>query len=630
MAKPGTNMRAPIKPKSAKKSLKRIFSYFKKRKLSLVIVAICIAISALAEVAQSYFIRPIINDYIVPFIGDEKVDYTGLINICVFMFVIVLLGGITGYIYNIIMVKIASSTLLEIRTELFSKLEKLPIKYYDTNQNGDIMSRFTNDIDTLREMLGRTIPQFISTIISVSGVFIMMIVLNWRLTIIVVGMLFIMLTFISLVGKASGKNFKRQQEEVGKANAYIEEMMSGSKVVKVFCYEKRARDRFDEINEDLRKASSRAHVMSSILRPIMANLSNISYVLTATIGTIMVVNKTFDIGGLGSYIKYVKSFSMPITNLSEQFNNILMAIAGAERIFEVLDESEEVNDGYVTLVNVERDSDGKLIERNFYTGMWAWKHPHSKTNTVTYTELKGEVVFENVTFGYEEGKNILKNLNLNANPGEKIAFVGSTGAGKTTITNLINRFYDVNKGKIRYDGINVKKIKKEDLRKSLAMVLQDTHLFTGTVKDNIRFGKLDATDEEIIAAAKIANAHQFIMHLPDGYDTVLTGDGANLSQGQRQLLAIARAAIANPPVLILDEATSSIDTRTESLIEKGMDTLMKGRTVFVIAHRLSTVRNADNIVVLEHGEIIESGNHHMLMEKKGKYYELQKGLFELS
>ncbi|MCQ2979263.1 MAG: ABC transporter ATP-binding protein/permease [Clostridia bacterium] len=624
------NKKVGPKPKNAIGTIKRILKYLKKYSFLLVIVVICIALSAVSNIATSYMIKPIVDDYVVPFIGQESVDFSGLIKMIEIYIGIVIAGGLAAYIYNIIMVKVSSGLLLDVRRDLFEKLEKLPIKYYDSHNHGEIMSRFTNDIDALREMISRSVPEFISTCITVVGIFIMMILLSWRLTLIISVMLVLMITVIKTLGGKSAKYFREQQKNVGVANGYIEEMMAGSKVVKVFCHEEKANNTFDEINEKLRESATNAHIFASILRPIMANLSNISYVVMSTVGAILVIEEKLEIGALGAFLKYVKQFTMPLTNLSEQFNSILMAVAGAERIFEVIDEQAEKDDGYVKLVNVEKNNEGQLIEKDMYTGMWAWKHPHKKDGSITYSELKGHVVFENVTFGYNSDKMVLKDLSLEAKPGQKIAFVGSTGAGKTTITNLINRFYDINKGKIRYDGININKIKKDDLRKSLSVVLQDTHLFTGTVKDNIKFGKLNATDEEVVEAAKLANAHQFIMHLPDGYDTILSGDGSNLSQGQRQLIAIARAAIANPPILILDEATSSIDTRTEKLIEKGMDNLMKGRTVFVIAHRLSTVRNSDNIMVLEHGEIIESGNHEELMSKKGKYFELQKGLYELS
>lgn len=633
MARNGFNGRSPKgpmgKPKNGFKTFKRLFSYINKYSLRLIIVVLCIIISSLSEVYTSYLIKPIIDDYITPLIGQSNPDFTGIILMALYYLAIVFIGGITAYVYNIIMVRISTRVLLDMRNELFTKLEELPIKYYDTHSNGDIMSRFTNDIDAIRQMISNSVPNFISTTITSISIYSIMLFMNWKLTIIITIVLYIIIKVAAKCGEKSGKYFKEQQVYVGRVNGYIEEMMEGIKVVKVFNYEDRANKKFEQVNEDLRESAMFAHIFSGILRPVMANIANITYAIIATLGAMLVLAGTLTPGTLVAFARYIKQFFMPITNLSEQFNSILMALAGAERIFEVLDEDSELDEGYVTLVNVERDANGKIIERNIPTNMWAWKHPHSD-KTVTYVELKGDIILDNVSFGYNPKKPVLKNLNIEAKSGQKIAFVGSTGAGKTTITNLINRFYDIDKGTIKYDGINIKKIKKDDLRKSLAMVLQDTHLFTGTIKDNIKFGKLDATDNEVVEAAKLANAHNFIMHLPQGYDTKITSDGANLSQGQRQLLAIARAAISNPPILILDEATSSIDTRTEKLIEKGMDNLMKGRTVFVIAHRLSTVRNADNIIVLEHGEIIESGSHDELINQKGRYYELEQGLLELS
>ncbi len=490
------------------------------------------------------------------------------------------------------------------------------------------MSRFTNDVDTLREMLIQGLPQLISALISIVGVFIMMLLLSPVLTFLVVLMLVIMLQVIKYIGSRSGRYFQKQQAALGKVNGYIEEMIEGQKVVKVFCRENQVEEDFETLNEALREAASNANTYANVLMPIMGNLSHINYAITAAAGALMVIGGFLDLGTIAAFLQYSRNFGMPITQVSQQFNNILNALAGAERIFNLIDVPEEVDNGYVTLVRCTEEN-GEIVETQQYTGMWAWKHPHSD-GTLTYTRLQGDVRFEDVTFSYDGKKDVLKNISLYAKPGQKIAFVGSTGAGKTTITNLINRFYDVPDGKIRYDGININKIRKDDLRRSLGMVLQDTHLFTGTVKENIRYGNLEATDEEILRAAKLANADGFIRHLPQGYDTVLTADGANLSQGQRQLLAIARAAVANPPVLILDEATSSIDTRTEALIEKGMDTLMEGRTVFVIAHRLSTVRNSDAIMVLENGQIIERGDHDQLLAEKGKYFQLYTGMFELS
>lgn len=618
-----------VKPKNPGQTLKRIFSYMKEYKLQIVFVVIGILISSGANVAATYFLKPVINKYIVPFIGQQNPDMSDFASTIIIMAVVMLLGVIASYVYNRLMVNIATGTLYKIRVDMFTHMQKLPIRYFDTHTHGDLMSRYSNDTDTLREMLGQGVPQLISSLITVVGVFIAMIVMSPLLTLVVIAILAIMLLVIKVIGGRSANYFIRQQQAVGAVNGYIEEMIEGQKVVKVFCHEEKVIKDFDKLNEDLCHASTNANAYANMLMPIMNNLAYIEYALVASVGAIMTINGMLDVGTTASFIQYTRSFSMPITQISQQLNSVLSALAGAERIFAMIDEEPEVDDGYVELVNAEIDKDGKITETKKYTGKWAWKHPHHD-GTLTYTQLKGDVVFEDVTFGYNPDKTVLKGVSLYANAGQKIAFVGSTGAGKTTITNLINRFYDVPDGKIRYDGININKIRKADLRRSLSMVLQDTHLFTGTVKDNIRYGKLDATDEEIIEASKLANADTFIRHLPDGYDTMITADGGNLSQGQRQLIAIARAAVANPPVLILDEATSSIDTRTESLIEKGMDKLMQGRTVFVIAHRLSTVRNSNAIMVLENGQIIERGNHDSLIEKKGKYYQLYTGMFELS
>lgn len=625
------------KPKDGKKTLLRILRYLEEYRFQLVLVALLVVVSSGAGVVGTYFLKPIIDNDIAPWIGSGNPDLRGLLHSIILLAAIYAAGALCTYAYNRIMVNIAANSLYKMRMDMFTHMQTLPIRYFDSRTHGEIMSRYTNDIDTLRNMMSQSVPQLISSGITVAGVFIMMLVLSIPLTILVVLMMLTIFGVIKLVGGKSALYYRNQQKAIGAVNGYIEEMIEGQKVVKVFCHEEESKQRFDVINGALCDAASKANTFASILMPIMNNLSYIHYALTAIIGatlTILTGQREMGIFALGlgalvSFLQYTRSFAQPITQVSQQFNVILNALAGAERIFALLDEKPEVDDGYVTLVNVKEKPDGTIEETAQRTGHWAWKHPHHD-GTLTYVPLRGAVTFENVEFGYDPGKTVLNGISLYAEPGQKIAFVGSTGAGKTTITNLINRFYDVPDGKIRYDGININKIKKADLRRSLSMVLQDTHLFTGTVMENIRYGRLDATDEEVIAAAKLANAHWFISHLPDGYDTMLTGDGANLSQGQRQLLAIARAAVADPPVLILDEATSSIDTRTEALIEKGMDQLMEGRTVFVIAHRLSTVRNSHAIMVLEHGEIIERGSHEELIAKKGRYYQLYTGMFELS
>ena len=625
------------KPKNAKGTLLRILSYLSPYKWQLVVVALGVMVSSGAGVAGTYFLKPIVDDYIVPLIGQQNPNFSGLFRIVLLLAIIYIAGAACTYIYNRIMVNVAAGSLYRMRMDMFTHMQKLPIRYFDTRTHGEIMSRYTNDIDTLRNMMSQSVPQLISSAVTVIGVFIMMLILSIPLTILVVLMMLTIFWVIKKVGGKSSMYYRSQQSAIGVVNGYIEEMIEGQRVVKVFCHEEESKKNFDVINEDLCTASTRANTFASILMPIMNNLSYVHYALTAVIGaSLAILSGQRDLGffslGLGaliSFLQYTRSFAQPITQVSQQFNVILNALAGAERIFALLDEEPEVDDGYVTLVDAVIDEDGTVHEADHHTGRWAWKHPHGD-GTLTYTPVRGAVEFENVEFGYEPDKVVLHGISLYAKPGQKIAFVGSTGAGKTTITNLINRFYDVPDGKIRYDGININKIKKADLRRSLSMVLQDTHLFTGTVMDNIRYGNLQATDEEVIAAAKLANADWFIRHLPQGYDTVLSGDGANLSQGQRQLLAIARAAVADPPVLILDEATSSIDTRTEALIEKGMDRLMEGRTVFVIAHRLSTVRNSHAIMVLEHGVIIERGSHEQLIAQHGKYYQLYTGMFELS
>ncbi len=621
-------MRGPVrKPKDAKKTLLRILKYMGSYKLLLLLVVLLVIISAGADVAGTYFLKPVINNYIVPFIGQQNPDLSGLVRVLCLLGGIYLAGSASAFCYNRLMVVISTKTLKKIRTDLFEAMQKLPIKFFDTHTHGELMSRFTNDTDTLRDLVGNGISHFISSFLTVIGVFVMMLVLSPILTILVLLMLAVMLLVVKTVGKRSSLYFRQQQKELGKVNGFIEEMIEGQKVVKVFSREEQIKEDFDKLNEDLCRAATNAHAVANILMPIMGNLSYLHYALTAVAGGALAIFGWMDIGTIGAFLQYTRSFSRPITQISQQFNSILSALAGAERIFAMIDEEPEVDNGTVTLVRAERASDGSLAESENGT-LWAWKQPQDD-GSVIYTEVRGDVRLDDVTFGYSEEKVVLKNISLYAEPGQKIAFVGSTGAGKTTITNLINRFYDVPEGKITYDGIPVTAIKKPDLRRSLSMVLQDAHLFTGTVRDNIRYGRLDATDEEVEAAAKLANAHSFIMHLPEGYDTVLKADGGNLSQGQRQLLSIARAAIADPPVLILDEATSSIDTRTEALIEKGMDKLMAGRTVFVIAHRLSTVRNSDAIMVLEHGEIIERGNHESLIAERGKYYQLYTGAFEM-
>lgn len=623
-------VRPGSRPKDAGKTLKRIFQYMSKYRLRLVLVFVGITISSLAQIMGTAYLKKIVDGYLSPLFHQyDSALFQGFIKTLFIMAGIYLTGVISTYAYSRLMLSVSTGTLYKIRTDLFRKMESLPVKYFDTHAHGDIMSRYTNDTDTLRELFSNTVANFAASAISVTGVFCMMLYLSWQLTILVVLMVILMIVIIKTIGKKSGARFKEQQKYLGEVNGYIEEMFEGQRVVKVFCYEKESKENFDKINSQLCEAATKANGSASVLMPIMGNLSHVLYAITAIFGGILSLSGHLTIGAVVAFLQYTRNFSMPITQMSQQFNSILAALAGAERIFSMIDEEPEVDDGYVTLVNAREDKDGNLAETEEKTGIWAWKHPH-KDGTTTLTRVKGEVDFDNVTFGYNTEKTVLNGVSLYAKVGQKIAFVGSTGAGKTTITNLINRFYDVPDGKIRYDGININKIKKDDLRRSLAMVLQDSHLFTGTVMENIRYGRPDAADGEVIAAAKLANAHSFIKHLPKGYDTLLTADGANLSQGQRQLLTIARAAVADPPVLILDEATSSIDTRTEALIEKGMDRLMEGRTVFVIAHRLSTVRNSHAIMVLENGEIIERGNHDSLIGQKGKYYQLYTGMFELS
>lgn len=626
------------KPKNAFGAFKRILSYMAEYKALLLLVVVFIICSSLANVIGTSFLQKIIDNYLTPLFKDSGNAelYRGFMAVLGQMMLVYVIGALCTFGYSRIMLNISTKTLFKIRTDLFTHMETLPIKYFDTHTHGELMSRYTNDIDTIREMLSNAVSSFISSAVTIIGVFVMMVYYSWQLTLVSIGMLFVILFLTGKIGGKSGKYFKEQQKEIGAVNGYIEEMIDGQKVVKVFVHEKQAKEEFEQLNDRLCEASTNANTFANILGPVNNNLGHVQYALTAVVGGILAIKGVHSfsgpimVGTVVAFLQYTRNFSMPISQVSQLFNSVLSALAGAERIFNMIDESSEVDDGYVTLVNAKEAPDGTLTECSERTGVWAWKHPHKADGTITYTKVQGRVEFDDVTFGYEENKTVLNGISLYAKPGQKIAFVGSTGAGKTTITNLINRFYDVPDGKIRYDGININKIKKDDLRRSLSMVLQDTHLFTGTVMDNIRYGKLDATDEEVIKAAKLANADSFIRHLPEGYDTMLYSDGANLSQGQRQLLAIARAAVADPPVLILDEATSSIDTRTEALIEKGMDSLMEGRTVFVIAHRLSTVRNSDAIMVLEHGNIIERGNHDALIADHGKYYQLYTGMFELS
>lgn len=614
------------------KTLKRLVDYvFRGYKLQFLVATITIIISSIVNVVGTLFLRNLIDDYIAPLLNKTSPDFTPLLKAIVTMAAIYYVGVIATYVYNRIMVIISQGSLKRIRDDMFEHMETLPIRFFDTHSHGELMSLYTNDTDTLRQMISQGIPQLLSAVITVTSVIISMIFLSIPLTIIELGFVFIVSYVTKFIGDKSRKYFGLQQKDIGTLNGYIEEMMEGQKVVKVFCHEEEAKINFDKINDQLRDSAYQANKFANILMPIMGNIGYINYVVVSIIGSILAIGgfAGFTIGALASFLQLTRTFSLTINQMSQQFNFVIMALAGAERIFNFLDEKPEVDEGYVTLVNVKEKEDGTLEECQERTGIWAWKHPHGD-GTITYTKLQGEVVFNDVDFGYSDDKIILHNIKLYAKPGQKVAFVGATGAGKTTITNLINRFYSIQDGKIRYDGININKIKKDDLRRSLGIVLQDPHLFTGTIADNIRFGKLDATDEEVVAAAKLANAHSFIKHLPQGYNTVITGDGANLSQGQKQLLTIARAAIADPPVLILDEATSSIDTRTEAIVQDGMDKLMKGRTVFVIAHRLSTVKNSDVIMVLDQGRIIERGSHEDLIKQKGKYYQLYTGAFELS
>ena len=606
--------------------LKRVLGIMlREYKVQFCLVVALILGAALATLRGTLFMRDLVDVYIKPMIGSEAPDFGPLAHALLSLALVYLIGLLCSYGYNRIMAIISQGTLKKIRIQLFSQMESLPIKYFDTTPHGDIMSVYTNDVDTLRQLIGQSVPQLVNSTVTIVLTFISMVCLNIPLTILTLCMVAVMLVAASKLGGMAGTYFVKQQSSLGKVNAYIEEMMEGQKVVKVFCHENENIEQFRAINQELRESTKNANKIANILMPVNGNLGNISYVLCAVLGAVLNGMGSLTLGTLVSYLNLNRNFTQPVTQVSQQFNSIIMALAGAERIFKLLDEKLEADNGYVELVNVEEQPDGTLTETPRRTGLWAWRHPHQADGTVTYKKLEGDIVFDDVDFGYSDEKIVLHNIKLFAAPGQKIAFVGSTGAGKTTITNLINRFYDIQDGKIRYDGINVNKIRKSDLRRSLGIVLQDTHLFTGTVMENIRYGRLESTDEECVAAAKLANADSFIRRLPDGYQTVLTGDGANLSQGQRQLLAIARAAVAGPPVLILDEATSSIDTRTEQLVQEGMDRLMKGRITFVIAHRLSTVRNSDCIMVLEQGRIIERGTHDQLIEEKGRYYQLYMG-----
>ena len=629
MAGPMGRQPRGMKPqvKNPGKLFMRLMRYvFRTYKWHYISVIALIFISVLASVQGTLFTQTLIDDYIAPLLLSDTPDFGPLAMAILRVAGFYLIGVAASFLQSLIMTYVTQGCLRDLRNELFEHMEKLPIKYFDTNAHGDIMSVYTNDIDTLRQMISQSIPQLVNSGVTIVSVFVSMVILSIPLTLVTLVMVGVMLLATGYAAGNSGKYFVKQQKNLGKVNGFIEEMMNGQKVVQVFCREDENKKRFKELNDELFESADKAHAFTNILGPINAQLGNVSYVLCAIVGGALALGNVwgFTLGKLASFLTFNKSFSMPINQVSQQFNSIVMALAGAERVFKLLDEEVEVDDGYVVLVNA-KEVDGKLVECEERTGRWAWKHTHQADGSVDYVEVTGDIVFDGVDFGYTDEKMVLHDIQLFATPGQKIAFVGSTGAGKTTITNLINRFYDIQDGKIRYDGININKIKKADLRRSLGIVLQDTHLFTGTVKDNIRFGKLDATDEEIVAAAKLANAHGFIKRLPKGYDTMLVGDGANLSQGQRQLLAIARAAIADPPVLILDEATSSIDTRTERIVQDGMDKLMAGRTTFVIAHRLSTVRNSDCIMVLEQGRIIERGTHDQLIEEQGKYYQLYTG-----
>ena len=620
----------PNLPKIDGKTVKRLLSYiFTNYKGRFLAVLVCIVINSVVNVASSLFLQALIDDYITPLLTQISPSFAQLVKALTVMACLYLIGVVSAFLYNRLMIVIAQGVLKRVRNDMFEHMQTLPIKYFDTHSHGDVMSYYTNDTDTLRQMISQSIPQVFSSVITIISVFCGMLYTSWYLTVVVVLFVIVQTLVVKTVGGKSGKYFVAQQQSIGRINGYIEEMITGQKVVKVFCHEDEAKEGFDKLNEDLYDTAYNANRFANMLMPIMMNIGNLQYVVLAIVGAVvsLATGGALSVGAIVSFLQLSKSFSAPVGQVSQQFNAIIMALAGAQRIFSLMDEESEVDNGYVTLVNAKHNGK-EIVECEERTGMWAWKHPHSD-GSVTYTELKGDVRLFDVDFGYVPEKIVLHNVTLYAEPGQKVAFVGATGAGKTTITNLINRFYDIADGKIRYDGININKIKKADLRRSLGIVLQETNLFTGTIMDNIRYGKLDASDDECIAAAKLANAHDFITRLPDGYDTMIDGTGGSLSQGQRQLLSIARAAVADPPVMILDEATSSIDTRTEALVQQGMDSLMHGRTVFVIAHRLSTVKNSDVIMVLELGRIIERGSHKQLIGQKGKYYQLYTGAFEL-
>lgn len=624
------------KPKVSKENLqtaKRLLKYVTGTyKVRFVIVFICILLSSIASISVSLSLKFLIDDFISPLIGQKDPNFAELYRALAVLGSIFLMGVIATFTYTRLMVYIGQGVLKKVRDDMFEHMQTLPIRYFDQNTNGSIMSLYTNDTDTLRQMISQSIPQALMSFFTIIVTFISMLILSPLLTILAVLIIGLMIFVTKKIGGNSGKYFVRQQKSLADVTGFVEERMNGQRVVKVFNHERKSEEEFDKLNEALFESAAQANTFANMMGPVIGNIGNLQFVLVSVLGGFLSIMGSggITLGVMASYLQFTKSFTQPFMQVAQQFNSIVMALAGAERIFALIDEESEKDEGYVTLVNAKKDENGNIIECKERTGMWAWKHPHSADGSVSYTELTGDVRFEDVTFGYNEDKVILKDISLFAKPGQKLAFVGSTGAGKTTITNLINRFYDIQEGKIRYDGINITKIKKDDLRRSLGIVLQDTHLFTGTIMDNIRYGKLDATDEEVYEAAKLAHADQFIKMLPKGYDTMLSGDGEELSQGQRQLLSIARAAVANPPVLILDEATSSIDTRTESIVQKGMDNLMKGRTVFVIAHRLSTIRNSDAIIVLEHGKIIERGDHADLIRMKGTYYQLYTGKLELS